>query len=146
QSDRVTQPDSIDSIDSVDSLDGVGHGGGGGHGGDAGPRGAVFPGAGRGIGTGIGAVGDGEQARTATETAIASVVAELLEVGSIGLHENFFLLGGHSMLGAQLIVRLEKIFDVEITLRFLFDHPTVAEITAEVEAQTAAMAPGSRIG
>ena len=49
------------------------------------------------------------------------------------MHENFFLLGGHSMLGAQLIVRLEDMFDVEIGLRFLFDHPTVAEIAAEVE-------------
>ena len=54
------------------------------------------------------------------------------------MDENFFLLGGHSMLGAQLIVRLENLFDVEITLRYLFDHPTLAEIAAEVERQMAA--------
>jgi amino acid adenylation domain-containing protein len=90
---------------------------------------------------------DGGQPRTATQTAVAAVLAELLDVAEIGMHQNFFLLGGHSMLGAQLIVRLEKLFDVEITLRFLFDHPTLAEIADEVENQIAAsVADGSRLG
>jgi amino acid adenylation domain-containing protein len=81
--------------------------------------------------------------RSATEAAIAPVLTELLDVASIGSTENFFLLGGHSMLGAQLIVRLEKQFGVEITLRFLFDHPTLAEIAAEVDRQ---MAVGEVVG
>jgi acyl carrier protein len=42
------------------------------------------------------------------------------------------------MMGAQLIVRLENLFDVEITLRYLFDHPTLAEIAEGVEIQMAA--------
>jgi acyl carrier protein len=42
------------------------------------------------------------------------------------------------MLGAQLIVRLEDLFGVEISLRYLFDHPTLAEIAAAVERQMAA--------
>jgi acyl carrier protein len=66
------------------------------------------------------------------------VVAELLDVEEVGLDENFFLLGGHSMLGAQLIVRLEDMFGVEISLRYLFDHPTPVAIAAEVERRTAA--------
>ncbi len=77
-----------------------------------------------------------ERPRTATEEAIAPVLAELLDVTEIGVDQNFFLLGGHSMLGAQLIVRLEYLFDVEISLRYLFDHPTLAEIAAEVASQT----------
>jgi amino acid adenylation domain-containing protein len=77
--------------------------------------------------------------RTHTESAIAAVLCELLDVPEIGFDENFFLLGGHSMLGAQLIVRLENIFDVEITLRYLFDHPTLAEIAEGVEAQLSAV-------
>jgi amino acid adenylation domain-containing protein len=80
----------------------------------------------------------GRRAGTRVEAAIASVVTELLGVEAIGMDQNFFLLGGHSMLGAQLIVRLEDLFDVEISLRFLFDHPTLAEIAAEVERQLAA--------
>jgi amino acid adenylation domain-containing protein len=69
------------------------------------------------------------------EAATAFVVAELLDIEEIGMDQNFFLLGGHSMLGAQLIVRLNDMFGVEISLKYLFDHPTLAEIAAEVERQ-----------
>lgn len=85
--------------------------------------------------------GDGPAGRrpgTRVEAATASVVAELLDIEEIGMNQNFFLLGGHSMLGAQLIVRLNDMFGVEISLKYLFDHPTLAEIAAEVERQTAA--------
>ena len=85
-------------------------------------------------------VDESEDSRPLTEieTATASVVAELLDIEEIGMNQDFFLLGGHSMLGAQLIVRLEDMFGVEISLRYLFDHPTPAEIAAEVERQMAA--------
>ena len=66
------------------------------------------------------------------------MVAELLDIEEIGMNENFFLLGGHSMLGAQLIVRLDDMFGVEIGLKYLFEHPTLVEIAAEVERQMAA--------
>jgi acyl-coenzyme A synthetase/AMP-(fatty) acid ligase/acyl carrier protein len=83
---------------------------------------------------------DAEQ-RDATpmEVEIASLAAELLEVGSIGMEDNIFLLGGHSMLGAQLIARLEERFGVEVSLRYLFDHPTPAAITVEVARQMPAL-------
>jgi amino acid adenylation domain-containing protein len=82
--------------------------------------------------------------RTPIEDTIASVLTELLDVAEIGLDENFFLLGGHSMLGAQLIVRLENLFDVELSLRYLFDHPTLGEIASVVERQMAEAPVGSR--
>lgn len=82
------------------------------------------------------------QPRSETEDKIARVLSELLDVPDVGVDENFFLLGGHSMLGAQLIVRLENLFDVEITLRYLFDHPTLGEIAAGVERQLAAEGAG----
>ena len=75
--------------------------------------------------------------RSEVEAQVAAVLSELLDVAEIGADENFFLLGGHSMLGAQLIVRLENLFDVEISLRYLFDHPTLGEIAAGVERQMA---------
>ena len=74
---------------------------------------------------------------TDVEAATASVVAELLDLEEVGMNQDFFLLGGHSMLGAQLIVRLGDMFGAEISLRYLFDHPTPAEIAAEVERQMA---------
>lgn len=75
---------------------------------------------------------------TEIEAATLSVVSELLDIEEVGVNQDFFLIGGHSMLGAQLIVRLGEMFGVEIGLRYLFDHPTPAEIAAEVERQTAA--------
>ena len=71
--------------------------------------------------------------RNDTERSIAALVAERLGMPDVGVEENFFLLGGHSMLGAQLIIRLSEQFGVEMSLRTLFEHPTVAEMAVEVE-------------
>lgn len=72
---------------------------------------------------------------TDVETATAAVVCELLGIEEVGMDQNFFLLGGHSMLGAQLIVRMNEMFGAEISLKWLFDHPTPGEIAVEVERQ-----------
>jgi amino acid adenylation domain-containing protein len=67
------------------------------------------------------------------EQVVETVVAELLDLDRVGVDENFFLLGGHSLLGAQLVTRIGDCFGVEMSLRTLFDNPTVAGIAAEVE-------------
>lgn len=67
------------------------------------------------------------------EPIVADLVAELLKVESVGRDQNFFLLGGHSLLGAQLIARLGALFSIELSLRLLFDNPTVAGLSAAVE-------------
>jgi acyl carrier protein len=67
------------------------------------------------------------------EQVLETVVSELLGLDRVGVDENFFMLGGHSLLGAQLIVRIGDCFDVEMSLRSLFDNPTVAGMAAEVE-------------
>jgi acyl-coenzyme A synthetase/AMP-(fatty) acid ligase/acyl carrier protein len=71
--------------------------------------------------------------RTETEARVAGILGELLDLEEIGLDDNFFLLGGHSLLGAQLIARLRDAFGVEIALRRLFEAPTVAALSAELE-------------
>ena len=67
------------------------------------------------------------------EQTLETVVAELLELDRVGVEENFFMLGGHSLLGAQLIARIGERFGVEMTLRSLFDNPTVAGMAVEVK-------------
>jgi acyl carrier protein len=62
------------------------------------------------------------------------MVAELLEQDAVGIDEDFFLLlGGHSLLGAQLLARLADLFGVELSMRVMFDNPTVAGLAVEVE-------------
>jgi amino acid adenylation domain-containing protein len=79
--------------------------------------------------------GRGELAppRNDIEQILADIVAERLWLPAIGIDEDFFALGGHSMLGAQLSVRLGERFGVEVPLRSVFDNPTVAAMALEVE-------------
>ncbi len=77
------------------------------------------------------AANDGVQKR------IAAMVAALLEQPTVEPEDNFFMIGGHSMLGVQLVARIRDMFGVKLTLRQLFNAPTVAALTAEVARLTA---------
>ena len=61
------------------------------------------------------------------------ILAPLLKLDRVGVNDNFFHLGGHSLLGTQVIARVSERFGVDLTLLKLFDHPTVAEMSAEIE-------------
>ena len=76
--------------------------------------------------------------RTAREELIAGIFAQLLATPSVGIHDSFFDLGGHSLLTTRLASRLRELFGVDVPLRALFDAPTVAGIAATVEARQAA--------
>jgi amino acid adenylation domain-containing protein len=67
------------------------------------------------------------------ELRLAVIIASLLHVERIGANDNFFLLGGHSLLGTQLIARVSETFGVELPLLQLFDHPTLAEMSNAIE-------------
>ena len=71
--------------------------------------------------------------RGVVEERLAEILAGLLGVERVGVDDNFFLLGGHSLLGTQVIGRVREAFGVELPLRTLFDNPTVAGMSAEIE-------------
>ncbi len=71
--------------------------------------------------------------RTAVEKRLAGILRPLLHVDRVSIKDNFFLLGGHSLLGTQLITRIGESFGVELSLFGLFDHPTLEEMSLEVE-------------
>jgi len=67
-----------------------------------------------------------------TEDRIAKIICQLLGSKKVAPDDNFFMIGGHSLMGAQLIVRLREAFGVEISLRRLFETPTVVGLSAEI--------------
>jgi acyl transferase domain-containing protein/NADP-dependent 3-hydroxy acid dehydrogenase YdfG/acyl carrier protein len=73
--------------------------------------------------------------RDEVEQNLASTWQKLLGVEQVGVHDNFFELGGHSLLAVQLISRLRESFHVEMSVRHLFDAPTIAELATTI-AQT----------
>jgi amino acid adenylation domain-containing protein len=68
-----------------------------------------------------------EEPRTETEKKLAEIWAQVLGVEKVGVHDNFFDLGGHSMLATQIISRTRKILQIELPLRRFFEVPTIAE-------------------
>ena len=65
--------------------------------------------------------------RTESEKALAAIWTELLGV-EVGVNDDFFELGGHSLLVPQVILRLQQAFKVELSLRTLFESPTLAQL------------------
>jgi amino acid adenylation domain-containing protein len=70
---------------------------------------------------------------TPTERRLAAIVAEVLNTPEIGADDNFFLIGGHSLLGTQVVIRAREAFGVELTLWHLFEAQTVANLATTIE-------------
>ena len=71
--------------------------------------------------------------RTVLEEKLSALVANLLDVALVGVNDNLFLIGGHSLFGTQLIARIRDIFGVELPLRSVFESPTPAQLAQEIE-------------
>lgn len=75
--------------------------------------------------------------KTETEKCLAAIFADVLQLKSIGLYDDFFELGGSSLLVTKVITEVRKHFDMPIPVRDFFANPTVAMIAALLDSRTA---------
>jgi acyl-CoA synthetase (AMP-forming)/AMP-acid ligase II/acyl carrier protein len=71
--------------------------------------------------------------RTPVEKALANRWAEILQVKLVGIHDDFFALGGDSLLVAQAATYIHDAFDIQVDIARFFEAPTVAEVAQHVE-------------
>ncbi|MFE3453510.1 amino acid adenylation domain-containing protein [Nonomuraea sp. NPDC059194] len=75
----------------------------------------------------------GDRPRTGRQHRLAELFAEVLGLPEVGIHDNFFELGGHSMSAMRLLGRIRSTLDARLTLRSVFDAPTVATLAAVLD-------------
>jgi amino acid adenylation domain-containing protein len=82
--------------------------------------------------------------RNLTEQVVADIWAELLGLKSVGIHDNFFTeLGGHSLLATQIMSRIRVSLGVEMSVRSLFEAPTIAQLATIVGNTKRALETGA---
>ncbi|AGP41609.1 non-ribosomal peptide synthetase [Sorangium cellulosum] len=86
--------------------------------------------------------------RTDLERAIAAIWRDVLSTPQVGVHDNFFDLGGHSLLLAKVHSRLREEVDRALPMLVLFQHPTIASLAAALSREASEPAPeeGERSG
>ncbi|WP_433200185.1 phosphopantetheine-binding protein [Dactylosporangium sp. CS-047395] len=85
-------------------------------------------------------VPDGELPRTTSEEFVAEVWSEVLGIERIGVHDEFFAIGGHSVLAARVAARFRAALDLDVPLSMLFVNTTVEQVAAALEELLAAEA------
>jgi amino acid adenylation domain-containing protein len=80
--------------------------------------------------------------RNHVERQLASIWRELLDIKQFGVTDNFFDLGGNSLLAMRVLARVRRAFQVEVSIRSLFDGPTIEALGRAVEeAKASGAAP-----
>lgn len=74
-----------------------------------------------------------EAPQSELEFALAKIWEELLHVDQVGRHDNFFEIGGHSLLAVQAVVRARKLAGCELTIKALFEHQTPASLAQYID-------------
>ncbi len=74
-----------------------------------------------------------EAAKSPTQERLCEIWTEVLGVPNVGINDDFFNLGGHSLLATQIISRTRNAFEIDLPVRSIFQHPTVAGLSELVE-------------
>ena len=83
----------------------------------------------------------GAPPRSATEETLVTIWSELLGVERVGLDDDLFDLGAHSLMAMKAVTRMREAFGVDLALRNLFEHPTVAGLAALLDGLASLQAP-----
>ncbi|HYG12244.1 MAG TPA: non-ribosomal peptide synthetase, partial [Pyrinomonadaceae bacterium] len=71
--------------------------------------------------------------RNPIEKQVAEIWCEVLDIDRVGVNDNFFKLGGHSLMATKVATRVREAFRLELSLGRIFEAPTVAELAAIIE-------------
>jgi acyl carrier protein len=85
-------------------------------------------------------------ARTYVEQQLARIWTEVLNVKAIGVNDNFFDLGGHSLSAVQVAFRVRQLFGIDFPLRMLFQAPRLADLAGKVEGMLVEQADTTQLG
>ncbi|MDQ3403410.1 MAG: amino acid adenylation domain-containing protein, partial [Actinomycetota bacterium] len=89
--------------------------------------------------------GDFTEPRTEAERLVAAAWADVLGVERIGADDNFFAVGGDSILSIRVVSRLREVFGVRLSPRALFEHPTVAELARAIPGGDTDVIPSAAV-
>jgi acyl-coenzyme A synthetase/AMP-(fatty) acid ligase len=75
---------------------------------------------------------------SATEVGLLQIWSDVLASADLGIEDDFFQVGGHSLRATRVVAQIRATFQVPLSLAYFFEHPTIVELAAEIERRLAA--------
>ena len=69
------------------------------------------------------------------EATVAGIWSNVFGHENIGIHQQFYALGGHSLIAMQIVAKVRSFYQMDLSLREFFAAPTIAQLSSEIEAK-----------